>query len=157
MAHRFSGGYMVVYYFCLTNGICKFVGLFSGLSKARPSTFLLPLKACRSDCQLSSEGAPITRLSYPWSKSKQPGKNMSYCHTSPGKQPKRCHTGHNPSSPNFTRNSDVLSYAVCRNPIAYSEAYSPLRCKSSAWVPCSAIRPACNTTMLSAPLMVERR
>lgn len=32
-------------YCCLTNGICKLVGLFSGLSKARPSTFLLPLNS----------------------------------------------------------------------------------------------------------------
>src|SRR5207248_6878855 len=31
-------------YGCLTNGLCILVGLFSGLSKARPSTFLLPLK-----------------------------------------------------------------------------------------------------------------
>src|SRR6266480_3336793 len=30
-------------YCCLTNGICKLVGLFSGLSKARASTCLLPL------------------------------------------------------------------------------------------------------------------
>src|SRR5438105_12461625 len=28
-----------------TNGICKLVGLFSGRSNARPSTFLLPLKS----------------------------------------------------------------------------------------------------------------
>jgi hypothetical protein len=45
MARGFSGGNVLISYFCLTNGICKFVGLFSGLSKARPSTFLLPLKS----------------------------------------------------------------------------------------------------------------
>src|SRR5437763_1104874 len=38
-------GVMSGIYCCLTNGICKLVGLFSGLSSARPSTFLLPLNS----------------------------------------------------------------------------------------------------------------
>src|SRR5882724_3134828 len=40
----FDGKRHCGFYFFLIKGTCKFVGLFSGLSKARPSTFLLPLK-----------------------------------------------------------------------------------------------------------------
>jgi hypothetical protein len=38
-----AAGEWELVYGCLTKGICKLVGRFSGLSNARPSTFLLPL------------------------------------------------------------------------------------------------------------------